>query len=232
VDGGTAQVLQPALALLAGYLIGSIPFAYIIVKLVTGEDVTEHGSGNIGSMNVRRTTGSWAWFVVAMVCDALKGLFPVAAVKALAGFAVVVPFGVSLGGAPLLGSLAVPAMLFGCVLGHNYSLYMMLAKKRAFRTGKGLATAGGAMLAYDWRYILIVAVVALTVIAVTRYMLAGQVAAAFTLPATALALSSPDWPIALLIGALVYAAHHRRFMGLLRGEEPRLYVNDGMGPRG
>ena len=72
-----ASWIAPIAALVAGYLIGSIPFAYIIVKLVTGEDVTEHGSGNIGSMNVRRTTGSWRWFVVAMLLDGLvKGAFP------------------------------------------------------------------------------------------------------------------------------------------------------------
>jgi glycerol-3-phosphate acyltransferase PlsY len=232
VGAGAQAWLGGIAALGAGYLIGSIPFAYIIVKLVTGEDVTRHGTGNIGSMNVRRTTGSWGWFVVAMLCDGFKGMIPVAVVKVMSGMALVVPFGVSLGSSPLLGRLAVPAVLLGCVLGHNYSLYMMLIERRVFRTGKGLATGGGAVFAYDWRYFLIVAVVALTVIAVTRYMMAGQVAAAFALPATALALRSPDWPFALLLGLLIYAAHHRRFMGLLRGEEPKLYVDDRMGPRG
>jgi glycerol-3-phosphate acyltransferase PlsY len=219
-------------SLLTGYLIGSIPFAYIIVKLVSGEDVTKHGTGNIGSMNVRRTTGSWGWFVVAMLCDGFKGVIPVAVVKALVGFAIVVPFGVSLGSASMLAQLAVPAMVLGCVLGHNYSLYMMIIEKKVFRTGKGLAVGGGALFAYDWRYFVAVIVVGLTVIAVTRYMMAGQVAAAFTLPVASLVLRSPDWPFALFMGLLVYAAHHKRFVGLLRGKEPKLYVNDRMGPRG
>jgi acyl phosphate:glycerol-3-phosphate acyltransferase len=232
MSSGVPVWLGPVAALFAGYLIGSIPFAYIIVKFVTGEDVTRHGTGNIGSMNVRRTTGSWGWFVVAMLCDGFKGMVPVAVVKVLSGLALVAPYGISLGASPLAGSLPVPAMLLGCVLGHNYSLYMMLIEKRVFRTGKGLATGGGAVFVYDWRYFLIVMAVALTVIAVTRYMMAGQVAAAFALPVTALALRSPDWPFALLLGLLVYAAHHQRFMGLLRGEEPRSYINDRMGPRG
>jgi glycerol-3-phosphate acyltransferase PlsY len=232
VGAGAQAWLGGIAALGAGYLIGSIPFAYIIVKLVTGKDVTEHGTGNIGSMNVRRTTGSWGWFVVAMLCDGFKGMVPVAVVKVLSGLALVAPYGVSLGASSMLGSLAVPAMLVGCVLGHNYSLYMMIIEKRVFRTGKGLATGGGAVFAYDWRYFLIVVVVALTVMAVTRYMMAGQVAAAFALPAAALALRSPDWPFALLIGLLVYAAHHKRFMGMLRGQEPKFYINDRMGPRG
>jgi hypothetical protein len=69
-------------------------------------------------------------------------------------------------------------------------------------------------------------------IAITRYMMAGQVAAALTLPAASLLLGSPDWPFALLMGLLVYAAHHKRFLGLLQGKEPKLYIHDRMGPRG
>lgn len=223
---------KPAASLLAGYLIGSIPFAYIIVRMVNGEDVTAHGTGNIGSMNVRRTTGSWGWFVVAMFCDGFKGLIPVAIVKALIGLAVVVPFGVSLRGGLTLAVLAVPAMVLGTVLGHNYSIWMAAIHKRFSRTGKGLATGGGALLVYDWRYFVAVVAIGLLTIALTRYMMAGQVAAAFALPATALLLRSPDWPFALFMGLLVYAAHHKRFIGLLQGREPKLYVDDRMGPRG
>jgi glycerol-3-phosphate acyltransferase PlsY len=219
-------------SLVAGYLIGSIPFAYIIVRAVTGEDITTHGTGNVGSMNVRRTTGSWGWFVTALLADGFKGLIPVAVVKWAIGIGVLVPFGVSIGLAAVPAALAVPAMVLGAVLGHNYSVWMALVEKRVFRTGKGLATGAGALLAYDWRYCVAVVAVGLLVIAVTRYMMAGQVAAAFTLPVAALVLRSPDWPFALFMGALVYAAHHRRFVGLLQGKEPRLYVDDQMGPRG
>lgn len=204
-----------AVALFAAYLIGSIPWAYVIVKRVTGEDVTAHGSGNVGAMNVRRSTGSWGWFTVAMVADALKGILPVLAVWFLAPAA-----------------LVAQAAVAGAVLGHNYSLWMGVLKRRFSRTGKGLATGGGALLAYDWRYFVAVVVVGLLVIAITHYMMAGQVAAAVTLPVTAIALGSPDWPFALLMGALVYSAHHKRFVGLLRGKEPKLYINDGSGPRG
>lgn len=219
-------------ALLVGYLIGAIPFAYLVVKWVTGQDITAHGSGNVGSMNVRRTTGSWGWFIVTMLADGMKGLLPVAAVKLLAGLPALVPFGVTLPGShsPLL--LAVPAMLLGVVLGHNYSIWMALIQHRFFRTGKGLATGAGALLAYDWRYFVVVIAVGLLVIAITRYMMAGQVVAALSLPVAAGVLRSPDWPFALFMGLLVYAAHHKRFVGLLRGQEPRLYVNDRMGPRG
>jgi glycerol-3-phosphate acyltransferase PlsY len=230
-------------AFVAAYLVGSIPFAYIIVRMVSGEDVTEHGTGNVGSMNVRRTTGSWAWFTVAVLCDGLKGFIPTFAAKLwVAGGAghlemALRPWGMTL---ETISSMwwtnpvfYVPmAAVAGSVLGHNYSCWMALIKKRFARTGKGLATGAGALLAYDWRYFVAAVVVGLAVIALSRYMMAGQVAAAVALPLTALALNSPDWAFAFAMGAVVYAAHHARFIGMLRGNEPRLYINDRMGPRG
>ena len=221
---------------LLSYLVGSIPSAYIIVRAVTGEDVTTHGSGNVGAMNVKRTTGSWGWFAVAMIADMLKGLVPVVLGKAIVDIPVIQPVGMwmtAVDGGGTAGAAAAPmAAVLGAVLGHNYSLWMALKKHHFARTGQGLATGAGALLGYDWRYFLAAAAVGLTVIAITRYMLAGQVAAAVTLPVTALALHSPDWPFALLMGAIVYGAHHRRFVGLLRGQEPKLYLRDRQGPRG
>jgi acyl phosphate:glycerol-3-phosphate acyltransferase len=237
----TGGALLPLTAAgVASYLIGSIPFAYIIVRGVTGEDVTAHGTGNVGSMNVRRTTGSWGWFALAVLGDGLKGLFPTLVAKlAVVGSlgAALTPWGLTLAQAgsdwwmePILW---VPMIaVAGCVLGHNYSCWMALIKRHFTRTGKGLATGAGALLAYDWRYFLAVVFVGLAVIALTRYMMAGQVAAAFTLPLTAIALRSPDWPFALVMGAVVYAAHHRRFIGMLQGREPMFYIHDDSGPRG
>lgn len=222
--------------LLASYTVGSFPSAYLIVRLVTGDDITTRGTGNVGAMNVRRSTGSWGWFVVALLADLVKGVAPVAATKVLlAGIPLLAPsarFAAdSLGSKPAVLVLAQIATL-GVVLGHNYSGWLALLKRRLVQTGKGLATGAGALLVYDWRYFVTVVIVGLAVIAITRYMLAGQVAAAFTLPASAFVLRSPDWAFALLMGLLVYAAHHRRFLGLLTGKEPRFYIRDKMGPRG
>ena len=220
--------------LVLAYLIGSIPFAYIIVRAVTGEDVTAHGTGNVGAMNVRRSTGSWFWFTVAMLADALKGFVPVAAVELSVGplGRLALPIAGSTAITPAAHTLLSQCVVAGCVLGHNYSFWMALKTRHFGRTGKGLATGAGALLAYDWRYFLIVLTVGLVTIAITRYMMAGQVAAAAALPIAALLLDSPDWPFALLMGLVVYSAHHKRFVGMLRGEEPRLYVDDRMGPRG
>jgi acyl phosphate:glycerol-3-phosphate acyltransferase len=251
MTGVPVEVLVPsALVLVTSYLTGSIPFAYIIVKSVTGEDITAHGTGNVGSMNVRRTTGSWGWFVLAVLADGFKGLVPVALAKSMAGLPLLLPYAqgvvtmlhgrgalpvdptMSTGWLYLLASPLPMLAVLGTVAGHNYSLWMAILKRRFSRSGKGLATGAGALLAYDWRYFVAVVVVGLLVIALTRYMMAGQVAAAFALPITAVLTRSSDWPFALLMGAIVYAAHHRRFVGMLQGKEPRLYVDDRMGPRG
>lgn len=218
-----SPVATVGIVAIAAYLIGSLPFAYTIVRAVTGEDITDHGTGNIGAMNVRRTTGSWAWFVVAMGADVLKGFVPVLLASAAVH---------ALGGADALATPARQAAVAGTVLGHNYSAWMAIKKHRFTRTGKGLATGAGALLAYDWRYAVTVVIVGLIFIAVTKYMMAGQVAGALTLPLIALALRSPDWPFALAMGLVVYAAHHKRFIGMLHGREPKLYIADRMGPRG
>jgi glycerol-3-phosphate acyltransferase PlsY len=118
------------------------------------------------------------------------------------------------------------------VLGHNYSMWLGMRNRRFSRTGKGLATGGGAVLGYDWRLFVVVVVVGLATIAITKYMMAGQVAAAASLPVGAIVLRTPDWPFFLLMGVIVYWAHHKRFVGLLQGREPRFYTKDGMGPKG
>ncbi|MBN2405432.1 MAG: glycerol-3-phosphate acyltransferase [Coriobacteriia bacterium] len=228
------------LTFLLAYLIGSFPNAYFIARHVTGEDITTHGSGNVGAMNVRRTTGSWTWFAVAMSADFIKGLAPVALAKlvVVGGLSLLVsPWGATLASAGTgwwtVGTYYVPmAAVAGAVIGHNYSLWLGIIKKRLLRTGKGLATGAGALLAYDWRFFLAVVIVGLAVIAITHYMMAGQVVASIVLPIAAVVLRSPDWIFAAVMGALVYAAHHKRFIGMLQGKEPKFYIHDRQGPRG
>ncbi|GAV31101.1 predicted membrane protein [Coriobacteriaceae bacterium EMTCatB1] len=221
-------LLKTAAVFAASLLVGSIPWAYLIVRAVTGDDITLHGSGNVGAMNVRRTTGSWSWFVVAVFADATKGLLPTLLAKTmLASTQLLTP--ASQAGA----SVVLPqAAVLGAVIGHNYSVWLAIKDRRLRRTGKGLAAGAGALLAYDARYFAAVLAVGLIVLALTRIMLAGQVAAALALPATALLTRSPDLPFTIVLSAVVIAAHVRRLRGLARGEEPRMYVDDSGGPRG
>lgn len=215
-------VVAAAVAFAFSYAIGSIPFAYAIVRISTGEDITRHGSGNVGAMNVRRATGSWALFGLAMMLDIAKGFLPVALARGLGPHL--------LPGFP--GIVFEQAAVAGVVIGHNYSMWMALIERHFSRTGKGLATGAGALLAYDPVYFGAVVTVGLLVIALTRYMMAGQVAAAVTLPVTAIALGRDDIWFVLAMAGVVYAAHHQRFVGLLQGREPKLYIHDRQGPRG
>ena len=143
---------------------------------MTGEDITAHGTGNVGSMNVRRTTGSWGWFALAVLGDGLKGLIPTLVAKAWAtgvpvfSLAAFKPWSQTLASVDAVWwqqpVLWVPmAAVAGAVLGHNYSIWMALIEHGFARTGKGLATGAGALLAYDWRYFVAVVVVGLAVIA-------------------------------------------------------------------
>lgn len=240
------SIIIAAVAVLS-YAAGSIPWAYLIVKWVAREDISQHGTGNVGAMNVKRTTGSWGWFTVAMVADAFKGMIPALVAKGIiTGFNPLVvwrpwsghltssmpPEQLGVWTPAIQGDLVPMAAVLGAVLGHNYSVWLAIRNRKLARTGKGLATGGGALIAYDWRYFVVAVLVGLLMIAVTRYMMAGQVAAAAGLPLYAVVTGQPDWPFMVLLGLIVYAAHHKRFIGLLRGDEPRFYTNDRMGPRG
>ena len=114
---------------------------------------------------MRRSTGSWAWFAVAMAADFLKGFVPVLAAQVLCRViglarATSLPLGAIV---PVHESRScfVQFVVAGVVLGHNYSFWMALITRRFTRTGKGLATGAGALLAYDWRYFVAVVVVGL-----------------------------------------------------------------------
>ena len=69
-------MIEILIAILLGYLIGSIPTGYIIVKLMTGQDIRTVGSGSTGATNVKRVLGK-KWFFIVMILDAIKGAIPV-----------------------------------------------------------------------------------------------------------------------------------------------------------
>ncbi len=117
-------VLYWPLLLLGAYLLGSIPFAQVVARL-KGVDLRTVGSGNVGAGNLTRTAG-WPWGLLAGVLDGLKGFFPVL-IAQKAGF--------GQGAAGMVGLMA--------VVGHNWSIFMR------GRSGRGLATSVGMLLALD-----------------------------------------------------------------------------------
>ena len=123
-------MLQILLALVVGYLIGSIPTGYIIVKAKTGEDIRKVGSGSTGATNVKRVLGK-KWFFIVMILDAIKGALPVVlAVLFLHAYA---KYGIT----PVAAAVAV-------LVGHSKSIFLK------FTGGKSVASGVGTIIALCW----------------------------------------------------------------------------------
>jgi glycerol-3-phosphate acyltransferase PlsY len=192
-------VIGDASLVVGAYLLGSIPFGYVLPRLLRGDDIRRHGSGNVGATNVWRVYGRSLGLPVA-VLDVLKGLVPAA-------------LGLWLGG-DWVGVLAGAAAM----LGHARPVYLGFSKG-----GKMVATAGGVALALAPLAALGCAVVWVAAFAVTRYASLASMLAAAALPVLCLLLGS-SWPVVAFtaLAALgVLALHRQNIRRLLAGTEPR-----------
>lgn len=203
-------MLHVLLVLLA-YLLGSIPFGYLIVRVRGGGDVRETGSGGTGATNVTRRAGKWAG-VVTLLLDALKGALAVVIARRLLGDDAGVGWWVT-------------AAALAAVVGHIFPVWL------GFRGGKGVATGLGVFLGLAPLAVLCALPVFLAVVWATRYVSLGSMTAAATLPLSVWLLGgrgdSQANPAPLLTAALAGAAliifMHRANIGrLLRGEESKL----------
>jgi glycerol-3-phosphate acyltransferase PlsY len=155
------------------YLLGSIPFGYILVRVFTGADVRAQGSGNIGATNVART-GKKGLAFATLFLDALKGFAAVYLTFAATTTYTNGPHGYELdiSIAYLLASIAA---LFA-ILGHMYPVWLK------FKGGKGVATGLGVFLALAPKAVLIVLLAFLIIVAITRYVSLGSIVAAALFP--------------------------------------------------
>lgn len=172
--------MMPLIALLAAYLVGGIPFGYLLVRWKTGEDVREKGSGNIGATNVLRTTGR-AVAVATLLLDIAKGVFAVWLADKLSG------------GSPLWMSLAALAVMAG----HAFPVFLK------FQGGKAVASFIGAFLYLTPVPMIAALLVFLLVVAATRQISMGSIIAAGSLP---LATWLIEHPPAIVITATLVAA--------------------------
>jgi len=187
------------LAVLGGYLLGSMPFGYWVPKLVRGEDIRTEGSGNVGASNVFRVYGRSLGIPVALL-DIAKG-FAAAALGLWAGGA-------------LIGVLAAAAAM----VGHAYPVFLRFQKG-----GKMVATAGGATLALAPLAAVICIAVWLVVFVATRYASLASLVTALALAVLVVVLDYP-WPIiafGIAGGAAVIALHRQNIRRLLGGTEHR-----------
>lgn len=189
----------------AAYLIGGIPFGFIIGKL-KGCDIRKEGSCNIGATNVTRVVGPW-YGKLCFLCDLLKGFIPV--FMAQRYFA---------------ADFSYMAILCGffAVAGHMFTPYL------GFKGGKGVATAGGVILALAWLPFVITFAVWAAVFLTTRYVSLGSIIASAVLPISALILKLTrlqpqiSWAVIIffaIVGGLSVWKHKANIIRLKNGTE-------------
>jgi acyl phosphate:glycerol-3-phosphate acyltransferase len=207
-------MLQVLILIAAAYLIGSIPFSWLVARYVARLDIRRTGSGNVGATNVLRSVGKRAG-ILALILDGSKGWVVVWLARLWVqseGW----PFGSD--GATIVDS---PSFWFGlaalvAVIGHMFPLWLR------FEGGKGVATAAGAYLGIDPTALLLTLVVFVLVVSVTRYVSIGSIVAAAFFPVFVRFLTGgTTWEIvfSVLIGILVIVKHHNNMTRILRGEE-------------
>jgi glycerol-3-phosphate acyltransferase PlsY len=183
------------------YVLGSIPFGYLLVRIFLGADVRTTGSGNIGATNVART--SPALGVATLAFDAVKGL---AAVWLALHF---FPY------APELAFLAA----FSAICGHIFPVWLR------FRGGKGVATGLGSFLLLTPKAILVAFVVFLITAAAFRYVSVASIMAAASLPLFSVLLREAATPLEFVFvflgSLLIVVKHQKNIRRLVQGVEPK-----------
>ncbi|HLW43878.1 MAG TPA: glycerol-3-phosphate 1-O-acyltransferase PlsY [Candidatus Acidoferrales bacterium] len=191
---------------IASYLLGSIPFGYLIVRMGNGSDVRGAGSGNIGATNVTRVAGKGAG-LATLLLDTVKGYLAVWLAMRWAH-----------------GNIRwMMAAGVAVVLGHTFSCWLR------FRGGKGVATGLGVFLAVAWQAVLATLLVWLVVVAFWRYVSLGSVVAAAALPILVYLFYAPGHapPLAVSFGSVAVAIivifkHRENIARLIAGTESRL----------
>ena len=190
------------LSIPCAYLLGSIPFGYLLVRIFRKQDIRTFGSGNIGATNVARS-GARGLGMATLLLDLLKA----AAAVLLARYLVPGSYDVAVGAA------------MAAILGHCFPIWLGL------RGGKGVASALGVFLALSWPTALCLLAVFATIFLITRYVSLASVVAAATLPLFAFHFVPSRSPVViagfLLIPLLVIVKHHANIRRLLAGTESR-----------
>jgi acyl phosphate:glycerol-3-phosphate acyltransferase len=187
-----------ALALVVGYLCGSIPFGVLLTRLTGGPDLRSVGSGNIGATNVLRT-GRKGLAAATLVGDMLKGT----AAVLLARY--------------VLGDQYAIAAAVGAFLGHLFPVWLR------FRGGKGVATYIGVLLGVAWPAALLFGVVWIAIAAATRYSSLAALAASLAAPAFLWVWGDiANAEAFALLSALLWIMHRGNIGRLLSGSEGRI----------
>jgi glycerol-3-phosphate acyltransferase PlsY len=199
------------LSITIAYLLGSIPFGYLLVRIFRNEDIREQGSGNIGATNVARS-GAKGLGVATLLLDLGKAYLAVIIARHIA---------------PGMFDVAVAAAV-AAVVGHVFPVWL------GFRGGKGVASALGVFLALTWPSGLAIFLVFLVVFAMTRYVSLASIAGSATFPLFGFYFVKP-WTHMVVFGflfipLLVIVKHHENIRRLLSGTESRFGSGSKSGP--
>jgi glycerol-3-phosphate acyltransferase PlsY len=191
--------MTPLIVLIAAYLLGGVPFGYLLVRLKTGKDVRDMGSGNIGATNVLRTTGR-AFGVLTLLLDIAKGWL---AVWAMARFTESNPAWMAAAGVAV-------------VLGHAFPIFLK------FQGGKAVASFVGVALALAPLALLAVVIIFVLVVAKTRFISLGSILGAALFPLAVWLLYHPSWRVMLAVtfcGFFIVWRHSSNIARLRAGTE-------------
>jgi glycerol-3-phosphate acyltransferase PlsY len=184
------------------YLLGSIPFGYLLVRIFRHQDIREQGSGNIGATNVARS-GAKGLGLATLLLDLGKAYLAVIIARHVGG-----------GNYDLQVAAAVAA-----VLGHVFPVWL------GVRGGKGVASALGVFLALNWPSAVAILLVFAVVFMLTRYVSLASVIASATFPLFGFHFVAQHTPVVvfgfLFIPALIIVKHHANIRRLMNGTESR-----------
>jgi glycerol-3-phosphate acyltransferase PlsY len=210
--------MLPFLLLAAAYLIGALPFGYLVARLIKGIDIRQHGSGNIGATNVGRVLG-WPYFALVFALDFAKGAGPVLLI-------LLVDPGAA--DSPVVELTTTDwSVLAGlcAIVGHMWPIYL------GFKGGKGVATAAGVVAVIVPLPLAVAALCWLISILLTRFVSLSSILAGIMLCVAQVFYTWPEsfaranlFPTSLCLAgaALVIVRHRGNIVRLLKGTEPRV----------
>lgn len=200
-------MLLAVIAVVVSYLIGSLSFSILIAKWVKGIDIRQHGSGNAGATNTLRVLGKGPGILV-FALDIAKGVLAVWLGRWLAD-----------------GYVWVPAICgLAAIIGHNWPVWFR------FKGGKGIATTVGVTATLAFVPALIAGVVAIAVIALTRYVSLGSLLFALVTPIAIgfIHFHAPEFAVSVVLCLFAFVRHRSNLVKLVNGTENKLGAKKGM----
>lgn len=193
-------ILETIAGVLAAYLIGAIPFGYVITKLAKGVDIRKYGSGSTGTTNVLRTAGIFA-AVLTVAGDFLKGVVVVVTARILK-----------------MPDISIVLMGFAAVGGHNWPIFLK------FKGGRGVATGFGVSLGLTWQISTALFLFWGVLIAATGYVSMASIIIMVLYPLVVIYFHEP-WPViffAIVGASMVLFTHRNNIVRLVKGEESKI----------